>query len=46
MKAKKYCCEDISLIENYEQTKLDNLNQYKTEWQYWKTHNHKCHWEV
>ena len=136
MKAKKYCCEDISLIENYEQAKienfdgwvchhkleihsdyrnkvkelkqmglyynrpaceliflkwgehsklhqsgrkrpdmiernkkyttkgqirsdfgskyfehfgikrLDNVKQYKTEWQYWKTHNHKCRWEV
>lgn len=26
MKCEKYCCEDINLIENYEQAKLENFD--------------------
>ena len=24
----------------------ENRKLYKTEWQYWKKHNHKCRWEI
>ena len=33
-------------FEHFGIKRLDNVNQYKTEWQYWNTHNHKCRWEV
>lgn len=33
-------------FEHFGIKRLDNVNQYKTEWHYWKTHNHKCRWEV